>query len=69
MCERILGDEYEVEFEPIAAEQSESYDEQNTMKVQKAFLEPMKTGDHQWLASKFYSAPMYKYRAEHDKKR
>ncbi len=68
LCERILGSDHKVEFASLAAEISESYDEPNTMKVQKEFLEPMKTGNHEWLADKFYSAPMYKYWAEHDKK-
>jgi uncharacterized SAM-binding protein YcdF (DUF218 family) len=69
LCERILGSDYEVEFDAIKSEPSLSYDEPHTFKVQKEFLEPMKTGDHEWLRGKFYTAPMYLRMAEKDRKK
>lgn len=69
LCERILGPEYAVDFDPIKSKPSPSYHEPSTFKLQKEFLEPMKTGDHEWLSDKFYSAPMYKQAAQNDKAR
>ncbi|MDQ3065076.1 MAG: YdcF family protein [bacterium] len=69
LCQRILGNEYSVDFETVTAIPSSSYNEPNTFRVQKDFLEPMQDGDHTWLADKFYTAPMYKYWAEHDKQK
>ncbi len=66
LCERILGEDYNVDFDSIPAEPSPSYNEPNTSRVQQEFLEPMKPGDHEWLADKFYTAPMYQYWAQHD---
>jgi uncharacterized SAM-binding protein YcdF (DUF218 family) len=59
LCDRILGDDYHVEFEPIPSEVGVSYNESFTFKVQKEFLEPMKDGDHSWLDGKFYDASLY----------
>jgi uncharacterized SAM-binding protein YcdF (DUF218 family) len=69
LCERILGPEYKVNFEPIECEVGTTYDEPNTFKIQKEFLKPMKSGDHAWLASKFYSASMYQYLDKRDKEK
>jgi len=68
LCDRIMGSDYNYDFEPIEAEPSESfnYNEPQAMKVQEEFLKPMKDGDHSWLDSKFYSAPMYKFWAKQD---
>lgn len=68
LCERILGAGYNVDFVSIAAEPSGSYNEPNTFKVQEEFLRPMKNGDHAWLQDKFYSAPIYQYWAQRDRK-
>jgi len=69
LCERILGKEYSVSFEPIKSEVGSTYNEPNTYKVQKEFLSPMRSGDHAWLADKFYSDPMYSYWNDYDKNR
>lgn len=68
LCERIFGDMYQVDFETIEAEAGFTYNEAHTTKVQSEFLAPMKSGDHSWLDDKFYSAPMYHYWQEHDRK-
>jgi len=69
LCERILGSEYEIEFDPIKADEGFTYNEAHTLQVQSEFLEPMKSGDHTWLDDKFYTAPMYQYWEEHDRKK
>lgn len=69
LCERILGNEYTIVFEPIASEVGSSYNERVTMKEQKEFLEPMISGDHAWLADKFFTAPKYLYWAELDREK
>lgn len=69
LCQRILGSDYQVDFEPIAAEVGPTYNESHTMKIQSDFLAPMKDGNHKWLKDKFYSGSMYQYWAEHDKKK
>jgi len=69
LCKRILGAEYECDFEPVAAERNSTYNEPHAFKIQQEFLAPMKDGDHAWLADKFYSAPMYQYWAKHDRKK
>jgi uncharacterized SAM-binding protein YcdF (DUF218 family) len=61
LCDRILGDSYMIDFHSIACEVSSGYNEENTFKVQKDFLAPMKNGDHSWLDGKFYSASLYQY--------
>lgn len=68
LCGQILGEGYECRFEPIASEAGNTYDEANTLKVQKKFLEPMEKGNHEWLADKFYTAPMYQYWTRHNQK-
>lgn len=67
LCDRILGSEYSVNFEPIKCEIGDTYDEPHTLEVQSEFLKPMSSGDHAWLADKFYTAPMYDYWATHNK--
>lgn len=69
LCEKILGKQYDLNFEPIVAEQGESYNEPHTMKIQSEFLAPMKSGDHEWLDGKFYNASMYQYWAKHDRQK
>lgn len=69
LCERILGPEYVVNFEAVPSKPSISYNEPQTYKLQKDFLEPMQTGDHHWLADKFYTAPMYQHTATLDKEK
>lgn len=69
LCERILGPKYVIDFDSIKSEPGPSYNEPNTFKLQKEFLEPMKVGDHEWLADKFYTAPMYQQAAKNDKAR
>jgi uncharacterized SAM-binding protein YcdF (DUF218 family) len=69
LCERIFGDAYEVSFEGIEADEGITYNEAHTLKVQSEFLQPMKSGDHSWLDDKFYTAPMYRYWQEHDRKK
>ena len=59
LCEKILGPDYTVIFEPIESSPSTSYNEPVTYQMHKEFLKPMQPGDHEWLADKFYSAPMY----------
>lgn len=66
LCERILGPEYTVDFELLKSVPSIIYNEPLTLKVHSEFLEPMKTGDHQWLADKFFTAPMYQKMAKLD---
>lgn len=66
LCERILGSEYEIDFEPIPSELSASYNEPLAFKMQKEFLEPMESGQHEWLADKFFTAPMYEFWRKHD---
>lgn len=61
LCDKVLGDDYAVTFEPIQAEQGVTYNEELTMRVQGLFLEPMSAGDHHWLDGKFYDAWMYHY--------
>lgn len=67
LCERILGDGFDVDFEPIKSEPGPSYNEPKTLQLQTDFLRPMKDGDHEWLADKFFDAPMYRQMAELDK--
>jgi hypothetical protein len=67
LCERILGDQYTFDFESIPSEQSPIYDEPHTFKIQSDFLKPMKDGEHQWLADKFYSSSLYNYWRMYDK--
>jgi len=67
VCDKVLGPDYEVSFDSIPAQVSPSYNEENTTKVQKKFLDPMQNGDHEWLAGKFYTAPMYHYWEKYDK--
>jgi len=69
LCERIFGSEYEVDFDAIEAKEGFTYNEAHTLEVQSKFLEPMKSGDHAWLDDKFYTAPMYHYWEEHDRKK
>lgn len=69
LTEKILGPDYEVAFEPIESESGVSYNEPVTSKLQKEFLEPMRQGDHEWLADKFYNAPMYQVTAKLDKEK
>ncbi len=69
LCNKVLGSEYEVDFQPITSEVGSTYNEPNTFEVQKRFLEPMKDGDHDWLKDKFYTAPMYEYWAREDLKK
>jgi uncharacterized SAM-binding protein YcdF (DUF218 family) len=68
LCDQILGSEYTVDFDIIKSDPSHSYDEPQTFKLHKEFLDQMKVGDHEWLADKFYSAPMYQQAAENDKR-
>jgi hypothetical protein len=67
LCERILGPDYNIEFESVPCDETASYNESHTFKIQKEFLEPMKNGEHEWLADKFYTAPMYQYWTTHNK--
>jgi uncharacterized SAM-binding protein YcdF (DUF218 family) len=69
LCERILGPEYVVDFEPIKSEPSPSYNEPRTFQLQKEFLEPMNTGDHEWLSDKFFTAPIYQQMAKLDEEK
>jgi uncharacterized SAM-binding protein YcdF (DUF218 family) len=69
LCERILGPDYVVDFEPIKSQPSASYNEPQTFKLQKDFLEPMQPGDHEWLTDKFFSAPMYQQMAKLDRQK
>jgi uncharacterized SAM-binding protein YcdF (DUF218 family) len=61
LCQRVLGSDYQFEFEPILAEPGPSYNEALTFQIQKDFLEPMKDGDHSWLDGKFFTGSMYEY--------
>ncbi len=61
LCRKVLGHNFEVSFLPIPSEIGSTYDEANTSRVQKEFLDQMQDGDHEWLKDKFYDAPMYKY--------
>lgn len=67
LCKRILGNDYKVDFVEVVSAPSASYNEPHTFKVQKDFLKPMQDGDHEWLADKFYSDPMYEYMAKYNK--
>jgi len=69
LCEQILGPDYTIDFEPIQSEPSASYNEPQTFKMQKEFLEPIKPGEHEWLADKFFAAPMYQKMAALDKEK
>jgi len=69
LCKRILGDSYQIGYEPIPSKGGPSYNEPHTFKIQSKFLEPMKDGEHEWLADKFYSADMYKYWARRDRQK
>ena len=69
LCERILGNEYHVTFEPIPAKKDSHYNEEHTWKVHELFLESMRPGDHQWLDGKFYTAWMYQYWKERHKEK
>lgn len=66
LCERILGSEYTIDFEPINSEVGSTYNEPQTLDIQSKFLKPMRSGDHAWLADKFYEAPIYQKGAKHD---
>lgn len=59
LCAKILGPQFMVSFEPVLAEQGSTYDEESTIRRQREFLAPMKDGDSEWLADKFYSDPFY----------
>ncbi|MDQ2973419.1 MAG: YdcF family protein [bacterium] len=60
LCERILGSEYRLDFEPVEYKPEEvSQNEQLTFAEQSDFLAPMKDGDDAWLEGKFYDDPYY----------
>lgn len=59
LCDRILGSDYTVSFETIDGKVGATYDEPAALEKQAKFLEPMQSGDHEWLADKFYSAAIY----------
>jgi uncharacterized SAM-binding protein YcdF (DUF218 family) len=62
LCDKILGDEYEIAFEGLSASQEGStFNEDLTMQINHLFLEHMKPGDHEWLKDKFYTAWMYQF--------
>lgn len=69
LCERILGPEYVVGFDPIESELGASYNEPQTFQLQEEFLKSMHTGDHEWLADKFFTAPMYQQMAKLDREK
>lgn len=60
LVHKILGEEYEVVYESVEAETGPSYNESRTMRIQSEFLKPMQSGEHAWLADKFYEASIYK---------
>ncbi len=59
LCAKILGPQFIVSFEPVIAIQGSTYDEESTIRRQREFLAPMKNGDSDWLADKFYDHPFY----------
>ena len=59
LCEQILGRDYIFDFESIDSEVGSTYNEPITLAKQAKFLEPMRSGDHEWLADKFYNASIY----------
>ena len=61
LCQRVLGNDYQFEFEPIPSEPGPSYNEPLTFQIQKDFLTPMKDGDHGWLDGKFFTGSLYEY--------
>ena len=61
LVDKVLGPEYQVDYEPIPADEasSPSYNEASVMAKTEKFLAPMLEGDHEWLADKFFEDPFY----------
>jgi hypothetical protein len=60
LCERILSREYEVTLQGVRSERGEEYpNESHTFCVQREFLAPMLSGEHDWLAGRFYGDAFY----------
>ena len=61
LVRKVFGPQYEVDYESVPADEgsSPSYNETLTMSRTEKFLAPMKDGDHEWLADKFFDHPFY----------
>lgn len=60
LCDKILGPDYQVEFEAIEAKPEEIYPhEAETLQAQKKMLHDMKAGDEEFVGAKFYDDPYY----------
>lgn len=60
LCDKILGPDYQFEFEAVDAKPEEVYPhEAETLQAQKKMLHDMKAGDEEFVGAKFYDDPYY----------
>ena len=59
LCSKVFGPDWRVSYNSVRADEGVSYNEARTIERSKAFLAPMKDGDHEWLADKLFDDPFY----------